>query len=784
MNEEEEKTDGIPLRTISSYCSYNKQTNNLLNFMSHEAKNIYNTSIFLYQIFLTYKQQIFRDLYFMLKNNEIEDVYYFDGQFYNVFHKYRQKYIKLKYFRQYNNNLIYRFIKETLDEEEVILVNNNFFIIEKYIINTLENENLLKFPKKCSMDDKREIFYDIVRSILKSIYDKNFNQTKEEILEKTKCTIDDKIFIEQVRNNEYIIPDYANINYKNMILKEFEMFQTCGKDEGLKADMTYLFHIVSIYYINPKIPPDLMSRVITKAYSTYTSFFGARKKGIKARIPKFLPKDGHYVLTFFINSFTEAIMKNHKQIGVRKPQNKYKKPRKNKQRTTKRNTKRNVKKKSRKNGRANSKRGTNDIQHEELNKNWKYYRLTVGKNTASNYIDIIDNNNYVCINLNENTEYKKYVNKKYLNVIEPNQQIAKTYNYIIGNHYINKKSAHIIDAYYIYIKKPNKIPSDNIKTIEIIPLYERHRYKINFTYVLEKSKNKPDNEKELSCDLGMINLITVYDPNGEQYIIKGNVIRSLNCYYNKKINKLKSQLAKQGKTRYKSIYDKIIGKYGAIIEYIDGQNPNYVPVRKTQKYPDTAKLNKQINCVLTGDFSKYEDKKQLTSKRIRNLLIEREHRINQYFNKIVSWFVKKYKNCARIIVGYNKGWKQNVNMGRKTNRDFYEIPYAKLLKKLRWKLEENNQELIEINEAYTSKCDALALEYIEKHEKYLGKREKRGLFKSSTGVLINADLNGAINIMRKWRERQGKPMKKITGKGLFNPKIVHIVSYDVRKSNK
>ncbi len=74
-----------------------------------------------------------------------------------------------------------------------------------------------------------------------------------------------------------------------------------------------------------------------------------------------------------------------------------------------------------------------------------------------------------------------------------------------------------------------------------------------------------------------------------------------------------------------------------------------------------------------------------------------------------------------------------------------------------------------VKESYTSKCDSLALEIIGFHEKYLGKRHKRGLFKSSKNKLINADLNGAINIMRKYIN-----LNEIKGKNLFNPKILNI----------
>ena len=80
-------------------------------------------------------------------------------------------------------------------------------------------------------------------------------------------------------------------------------------------------------------------------------------------------------------------------------------------------------------------------------------------------------------------------------------------------------------------------------------------------------------------------------------------------------------------------------------------------------------------------------------------------------------------------------------------------------------------------ESYTSKCDPLALEEICFHEKYLGKRIKRGLFSSSIyHLLLNADLVGAINIMRKWEKTQGIRRTRITGTNLYNPKVLKIHS--------
>lgn len=109
-----------------------------------------------------------------------------------------------------------------------------------------------------------------------------------------------------------------------------------------------------------------------------------------------------------------------------------------------------------------------------------------------------------------------------------------------------------------------------------------------------------------------------------------------------------------------------------------------------------------------------------------------------------------------------------MNLGRNTNRKFYQIPYARLLSKIRYSFD-GKAVVKEINEAYTSKCDSLSLEKVEKHDEYKGKRVKRGLFSSGVKQLLNADLNGAINILRKYTEyKYNKP----SGLLLCNPECI------------
>ena len=102
-----------------------------------------------------------------------------------------------------------------------------------------------------------------------------------------------------------------------------------------------------------------------------------------------------------------------------------------------------------------------------------------------------------------------------------------------------------------------------------------------------------------------------------------------------------------------------------------------------------------------------------------------------------------------MIVGYNKGWKQDIKLGKRNNQTFVQIPYYKLIRMFEYKCELYGIKLILHEESYTSKCSFLDKEKICKHSKYLGKRIKRGLFQTKEHELINADVNGSLNIMRK-----------------------------------
>ena len=144
-------------------------------------------------------------------------------------------------------------------------------------------------------------------------------------------------------------------------------------------------------------------------------------------------------------------------------------------------------------------------------------------------------------------------------------------------------------------------------------------------------------------------------------------------------------------------------------------------------------------------------KNKYTSKRIANLTIRRNNKVNDYLHKSSRLFINYLvsNDITDVVIGYNKEWKQGINIGRVNNQNFVNIPYYKLLNMLTYKCELLGITVHITEESYTSKCSFLDNEEICKHEDYKGKRIKRGLYKSSDGRLINADINGALNILKK-----------------------------------
>ena len=107
------------------------------------------------------------------------------------------------------------------------------------------------------------------------------------------------------------------------------------------------------------------------------------------------------------------------------------------------------------------------------------------------------------------------------------------------------------------------------------------------------------------------------------------------------------------------------------------------------------------------------------------------------------------EGIGTLVIGKNDGWKQAINLGRRNNQNFVQVPHARFINMLSYKAALVGIQVIVTNESHTSKCSFLDNEPVEHHECYAGKRIKRGLFRAGDGRLINADVNGAYNIIRK-----------------------------------
>ncbi|MFX1372213.1 MAG: RNA-guided endonuclease InsQ/TnpB family protein [Promethearchaeota archaeon] len=251
----------------------------------------------------------------------------------------------------------------------------------------------------------------------------------------------------------------------------------------------------------------------------------------------------------------------------------------------------------------------------------------------------------------------------------------------------------IKNGYLYFPKKVNLEPiktriTKRLKEVRIVPLGVK--YKIEIIYEKEVKDLKLDKEHMLSIDLGLNNLITAVNNNGcKPFIIKGGLIKSLNQYYNK-------QLA-----YYRSIENK------------------------------------------KGNFT--------DTKRIQKLHLTRNNKLTTLFHRISKNVIEycNQNNIGTIVIGYNHGWKQKINIGKRNNQKFVQIPFLKLVKQLEYKAKLKGIQVLTIDECHTSKCSFLDNEPIENHTTYVGKRISRGLFKTSKGIVLNADVNGAYNIMKK-----------------------------------
>ncbi len=187
-----------------------------------------------------------------------------------------------------------------------------------------------------------------------------------------------------------------------------------------------------------------------------------------------------------------------------------------------------------------------------------------------------------------------------------------------------------------------------------------------------------------------------------------------------------------------------VNNLAAVTSNVKGFKPlivNGKPLKSINAYYNKKKAKLQ---------SKLEAEKQ-TSNRIKRLTHKRNCKVDNYLHN-ASRFLINHLAANRIrtlVIGKNDAWKQEIDIGKRNNQNFVSIPHARFIEMLKYKAELAAIKVVITEESYTSKCSFFDMEPIYKHEKYKGRRIKRGLFKASNGRLINADVNGSLNIIRK-----------------------------------
>lgn len=654
-DKETDKNSNIKLKTMTYYIK-NKMHQKILNTMTTNSRIIYNKTLFGYNVFKYYEDMIFEELYKKISINKnihilqcISDIFSTKLNFYSNNYKLIKE----------NNKIIYEYIKNNYKNH--IITNFNYEKTKNEIIEYIINNKSIEFNK----DNKQLVFLDIVDKIVLSFYNKIYYTTLNEMLYHKPFTYKlSQEYLDEIKNGKHFV--YKNIINTKKITKK-DVIKT-------KQNMSN-----NIDKSNDNI------NIITESYKDKIKKLGIKLNEqyiIRAIVYNNLGNHKKILPANVITDLIDKIYCNFKSYyALRSKKIKANKPKYLKE----------------------TDKFILQFYQASFKINKSKIRLTVGDYITNNIMDILKNDKIEIFN-------KKYYYKN--NII--NKKRNKDYIKIAQDKYIHKTN--LYDPYYLNINLPNKVKTKKIKLIEIKPVYNKY-YKICIIYESTKEIKEPYKLEEktikelendsISIDLGMRNLMTIYNPSGEQKIIKGGTLIYINEKYKNVISKLQEKNKKE----------------------------------------------KNLNIF----------------NRLYEIIIERDNKINGIINKIIETIIKTYNDKKLFIIGYNEQWKQNLNLGTNTNRKFYQIPYKRILDKLETKLKEEGKEIIITEESYTSKCDALSLEKICKKNEYKGCRLKRGLYSSNVGKLINADLNGAINIMRKVIN-----LTEIKGIGICNPKILKI----------
>ena len=248
----------------------------------------------------------------------------------------------------------------------------------------------------------------------------------------------------------------------------------------------------------------------------------------------------------------------------------------------------------------------------------------------------------------------------------------------------------------VEIAIPPMLVGKKIKEIRIIPKSDGRFFEIQYTYEAGLDiKEELDFNKSLSIDVGVNNFVTSITSEGKSFILDGRRLKSINQWFNK-------------------------------------NNARLLSIKDKQKIT-------------------FKTKQQASLERKRN------NSINDYISKCARHIINYSldHNIGNIVIGYNPKLQNETNLGKRNNQTFVNIPFGKLQNKLAYLSDYYGIRLIKQDESYTSKASFFDRDDIpsfandDKECVFSGKRIKRGLYKTSTGKLLNADVNGALNILKK-----------------------------------
>ena len=281
---------------------------------------------------------------------------------------------------------------------------------------------------------------------------------------------------------------------------------------------------------------------------------------------------------------------------------------------------------------------------------------------------------------------------KYNKPIKIPRYLKKTGKQVV--HYekgaISFKAQGFIQLSKTNIKIKTKLTKESVQFVRLVP--KNHYVVIEIGYNVKEPELKPNNNV-LAIDIGVNNIVSCVTTDGDKLLVNGKPLKYINHNYNKAVADAKSNL--------KSTHNKNSSKY------------------------------------------------------ISQIINKRNNRINDYLHKITTYIVNHAvsKNIGTIVVGYNKEWKQDTNMGKVNNQNFVNIPFYRLINLLEYKCRLKGIKFQTITESYTSKCSFVDNEEIKKHTTYSGKRISREWFKTKNGLIVNADINGAYNILKKYMQK-------------------------------